>query len=164
MQVVSPGDHVEIVVTSGRGIGCTEISAFDAALWDAGIGDYNLLPLSSVIPAGSEVVRRRYGASAAQVGWRLYCVLSVGRCSTHRPVPTWVGLGWASRRDRGGVFIEETASTRTVLVERIETAFVEMSARRGAIGNLEMALAEVPAPAPFSCAIVAAVYLAAPWS
>jgi pyruvoyl-dependent arginine decarboxylase (PvlArgDC) len=40
------------------GIGRTELSAFDAALANVGIGDYNLLPLSSVIPLGAELVEQ----------------------------------------------------------------------------------------------------------
>jgi hypothetical protein len=41
-----------IRVTSGTGTGPTELAAFDAALLDAGVANYNLIPLShSWIPS-----------------------------------------------------------------------------------------------------------------
>lgn len=45
-----------IYVTSGIGEGQTNLSAFDAALWDAGIANFNLIKLSSVIPPHSKVL------------------------------------------------------------------------------------------------------------
>ena len=41
---------MKIRLSSGRGEGPTPLAAFDAALLDAGVSNYNLLPLSSVIP------------------------------------------------------------------------------------------------------------------
>ncbi len=38
------------VVTSGAATGPTEVSAFDAALADAGVADANIVPVSSVLP------------------------------------------------------------------------------------------------------------------
>ncbi len=40
-------------LTSGSGDGSTMLNAFDAALIDAGIGDTNLVRLSSILPPGS---------------------------------------------------------------------------------------------------------------
>lgn len=39
-------------LTCGRGEGFTPLSAFDAALWDAGVGDLNLVKVSSILPPG----------------------------------------------------------------------------------------------------------------
>jgi arginine decarboxylase len=44
---------LEIQVTTGTGEGPTPLAAFDAALLDAGVANYNLILLSSVIPAGA---------------------------------------------------------------------------------------------------------------
>lgn len=46
---------MEIHVAAGVGHGPTELSAFDAALADAGVGDYNLVTVSSVVPADGTV-------------------------------------------------------------------------------------------------------------
>ncbi len=47
--------NIEIMVIEGHGEGGTELSAFDSALCDAGVGDYNLIYLSSVVPVGATV-------------------------------------------------------------------------------------------------------------
>lgn len=41
---------LDICLSSGTGEGPTPLAAFDAALPDAGVANYNLLCLSSVIP------------------------------------------------------------------------------------------------------------------
>ncbi len=45
---------MKIKVTYGIGEGATKLAAFDRALFDAGIANYNLIKLSSVIPENSE--------------------------------------------------------------------------------------------------------------
>ena len=45
-----------ITITKGAGFGSYEKSAFDAALDDAGVANYNLIRLSSVIPPNSDIV------------------------------------------------------------------------------------------------------------
>lgn len=43
-------------LTSGSGEAATELNAFDAALLDAGIGDTNLIKLSSILPPEAEEI------------------------------------------------------------------------------------------------------------
>lgn len=50
-----------VVLTSGTGQGTTEHEAFDKALLNAGIGDFNLIRLSSVLPVGAKVLLREIG-------------------------------------------------------------------------------------------------------
>ena len=45
---------MEIQISTGIGIGPTQLSAFDSALNNAGVANYNLLKLSSVIPPKSK--------------------------------------------------------------------------------------------------------------
>ena len=40
-------------LTAGRGEASTELNAFDAALLDAGVGDTNLIKMSSILPPGA---------------------------------------------------------------------------------------------------------------
>jgi arginine decarboxylase len=155
--------QVEIRIVTGRGVGATRLSAFDAALWDAGLGDYNLIYLSSVIPSGSNVVEQAHTAGPGQVGWKLYCVLSVGYLDPQGAGQAWVGLGWAHRPNRGGVFIEEAGTSRLEVSEKIGAAFGEMAERRGDIGCLHMRIVDLPPAAPYSCAVVVAVYDAQAW-
>jgi len=62
-----------LLITSGAGEARTEPAVFDGALLSAGVGDFNLFWLSSVIPAGSMIVNKRPKLPASEWGWRL-CV------------------------------------------------------------------------------------------
>lgn len=47
---------MKIAITSGKAEGPTELNAFDNALLDAGIGNVNLIKVSSIIPADFKFV------------------------------------------------------------------------------------------------------------
>jgi len=47
---------MKISLTSGKSEGPTLLNAFDNALIDAGIGNVNLIPVSSIIPADTKIV------------------------------------------------------------------------------------------------------------
>ncbi len=55
--VDTAGLATEVIVTGGVGTGSTRLTAFDAALQDAGIHDANLIRVSSVTPASAETRR-----------------------------------------------------------------------------------------------------------
>jgi arginine decarboxylase len=46
----------KVILTSGIGIGSTKLNAFDNALLNAGIGNFNLLQASSIIPPKAEII------------------------------------------------------------------------------------------------------------
>jgi len=46
----------QFFLTSGKGEGSSELTAFDSALLDAGIGDLNLVRVTSIIPPGCSQV------------------------------------------------------------------------------------------------------------
>ncbi len=45
-------------LTAGKGDASTELNAFDAALLDAGVGDTNLIKMSSILPPGATEVQK----------------------------------------------------------------------------------------------------------
>lgn len=47
---------MKVSITSGKAEGPTKLNAFDNALLNAGIGDINLIKVSSIIPTGAEFV------------------------------------------------------------------------------------------------------------
>jgi arginine decarboxylase len=65
-------------IVSGIGTGPTQLSAFDDALLNAGLGNYNLLTLSSVIPPGGDIVRtdRENVKLTGRWGDRMYVVMA----------------------------------------------------------------------------------------
>ena len=66
---------MRIPLVSGIGHGKTLLSSFDDALQRCGVCNYNLIPLSSVIPPRSEIVLvDRYATPPDEYGHRLYVV------------------------------------------------------------------------------------------
>jgi arginine decarboxylase len=94
----------------GTGSARTELGAFDAALSDANVHNYNLVELSSIVPAGATVER----AGAIEPGrWTtgdLVAVVLASRTSSTPGERVAAGLGWALAEE-GGVFVENDAPT-----------------------------------------------------
>jgi hypothetical protein len=81
---------MEIYLSTGIGEGPTPLAAFDAAL-NAGIANYNLIVLSSVIPARSVMRRAKFVAIAFFWSWR------DTKSNSQAGVP---GRDWAGHRNR----------------------------------------------------------------
>ena len=95
---------MKITICSGSGTGETTLSAFDNALKSAGIYNYNLIKLSSIIPPGSEVTVEKY-KSPDEFGNKLYVVLAEERTDLlGRSIAA--GIGWYQWGDGRGVFAE----------------------------------------------------------
>ncbi len=47
---------MKVSITTGKAEGPTKLNAFDNALLDAGIGDVNLIKVSSIIPVDTEII------------------------------------------------------------------------------------------------------------
>jgi arginine decarboxylase len=93
---------MNILVTHGTGSGPTEISAFDRALVDAGVANYNLLYLSSVLPPASNVIEEKPKPYAyGEWGDRLYVVMAQMRVSKAND-EAWAGIGWMQDMDDDG--------------------------------------------------------------
>jgi arginine decarboxylase len=105
----SATDHLTIAVVTGVGRGRTLLSAFDDALRRCGVHNYNLIPLSSVIPPSAVVVRRdRYATPPDEHGHRLYVVKADVRSDQPGQVIA-AGIGWYQWGDGRGVFVEHEA-------------------------------------------------------
>lgn len=94
-----------ITITSGVGFGKTLLSAFDGALKDAGVHNYNLLCLSSIIPPQSKIKIAKYKSEQNDYGNRLYVVKADMRS---RESGKYIGaaIGWYQLPDGRGVFVE----------------------------------------------------------
>jgi arginine decarboxylase len=64
--------EMNVSLTSGKSEGPTRLNAFDNALLEAGIGDVNLIPVSSIIPADTKMVELPLIKKGAMVN----CVLA----------------------------------------------------------------------------------------
>ena len=67
---------MKVSITSGRSEGPTRLNAFDNALLEAGIGDVNLIPVSSILPKGTEIVKLPHIKEGKMVNCVLACAHS----------------------------------------------------------------------------------------
>ena len=162
-----PGRGVRTLdLTSGVGTGPTELAAFDAALLDAGIANFNLIRLSSVIPPGS-VIRRPPGGRASPAGeWgnRLYVVLSDSTASAPGQ-EAWAGIGWVQDPESlRGLFVEHHGQSEAAVRRDIELSLEALCESRGInFPPPAMAVAGTECRDRPAAALMAAVFASEPW-
>jgi arginine decarboxylase len=154
-----------IAVTTGAGEADTTLAAFDAALLEAGIGNFNLVPLSSVIPTGALVVEKHPDFDEEAVwGHRLYLVLAEQRADDPG-AEAWAGIGWMQDPESGrGLFVEHEGTSEEQVVSDIERSLANMRATRPqSFGPVEMVVRGTRCTSRPVAALVAAVYRDQPW-
>ena len=142
----------------------TELAAFDACLLQAGVGNLNLLYLSSVIPPGAVVQRSPAVLEGAEWGDRSYCVMAQSRTSTvgHE---TWAGLAWVQAADSGrGLFAEAMGSSEAEVRLQLAGTIEAMTTSRGGQWNpIQLAIAGATCTGRPLCALVVAAYQSEGW-
>ena len=103
-----------IRVVWGAGRGPTETAAYDAALADANVHNYNLIPVSSVIPDDALVEAVGTAPDLGPVGDRLTVVQA--HASAAGPQTVSAALGWATGPGPG-LFYEAAGETEASDVE-----------------------------------------------
>ena len=154
-----------IAVTKGVGTGPTELAAFDDALSVAGIGNQNLIYLSSIIPPGSRIASRRPALSDDEFGRRTFCVMAQHRTALvgHS---AWAGIGWVTDPHTGrGVFAEAHGESEETVANELVATIESMCARREQIEWSEFSMSTIGAVCELVpvCAVVAAVFTTEPW-
>jgi arginine decarboxylase len=159
---------LDIHVVSGIGFGPTKLAAFDAALRHAGIANFNLIHLSSIIPPGAEVVVNDDGRVEAPVGdWgdRLYVVMADLRVDT-RYEEAVAGLGWVQEEQTGrGLFCEHAGHTEREVRRDILATLSSLTAGRPQVfGPPQVVVRSTVCAGEPTCALVAAVFESEPWN
>ncbi|AZH26363.1 pyruvoyl-dependent arginine decarboxylase [Haloplanus aerogenes] len=108
---------MDIEIVWGTGEGKTTLSAFDKALSEGGIHNYNLVTLSSVIPEGATVVEQGTHEQRWDVG-ELVAVILAENESLVQDETIAAGLGWATAEE-GGVFFEGSGESASNVEKRI---------------------------------------------
>ena len=67
---------MKIAIVSGKGEGPTKLNSFDNALLDAGIGNVNLIKVSSMLEKNTEIVKLPNLKGGAMINCVLSCVTS----------------------------------------------------------------------------------------
>ncbi|MCF4121092.1 pyruvoyl-dependent arginine decarboxylase [Antribacter sp. KLBMP9083] len=120
-------------MSAGTGTGRTTLAAFDAALADAGVSDFNLVRLSSIVPPGSRILEVDGPEQLrGDHGDALFCVYA----RAHASLPgheAWAGVAW-SRRDDGsgaGLFVEHEGPSHEQVSSDLTHSLEDLSATRG---------------------------------
>ena len=154
---------MDIIVTYGLGESETEIAAFDKALLDAGIGNYNLIFLSSVIPEGARVLVKKYEGKQKEYGYRLYVVMSK-YIQTVPGKEAWAGLGWVQKEDGRGLFIEHYGDSQEEVERLIKKSLESMVRNRNEdFEKIRYKIIGTKCRDKPVCALVCAVYKSSGW-
>ena len=122
---------LNIELGTAIGTAPTSLAAFDAALRVLGVGEANLIRLSSVIPPNSAIVATDRVRKPINWGDRLYCVYAEQRAT--RPGQTAAaGIGWALSDDGSGagLFVEHEAETESEVIDLIHASLEDMTSNR----------------------------------
>jgi arginine decarboxylase len=167
---VAPGSQpgLEICLTAGAGTGPTTLAAFDAALREVGLANYNLIQLSSVIPPGSVLTTAR-GPLSPPGGWgdRLYVVTADARTGA-TGTEVWAGIGAIRDPQTGhGLLVEHEGHTEADVIADIQASLGSLRRGRGSIGerltDQQSMTSGITCTDEPVCALVLAVFAAEPW-
>ena len=128
---------MKIDIVWGNSEGKTLLSAFDKSLQQSGIHNFNLIPLSSVIPKNSIVEEVGKTRLPKEVGDVLHVVMaSLGSKKASTVISA--GLGWVQTA-QGGLFIESKGEFSKEECEReMRDGLTEMLESRGWTGEIKV--------------------------
>ena len=106
-----------IRVVWGTASGPTALSSYDAALAEAGLHNYNLVTLSSVIPAGPDIEVVGTAPDLGPAGEALEVVQSAATAAPGEEAAA--GIGWARSESGPGIFYEVAGTDADTVREEI---------------------------------------------
>lgn len=112
--------------TAGDAEGVTELNAFDNALLHAGIGNLNLIKVSSIVPANVELLTERPDMEPGALVPTVYTVQTSD--TPGDIVAAAVGIGL--RKDGHGMIFENTGGSRPAVEDTVRRMVREGFARR----------------------------------
>lgn len=147
-----------IRVVWGTGSGPTELAAYDAALAEANVHDYNLIDVSSIVPADATVEAVATAPDLGPAGDRLTVVQA--HATAAGPQTVSAALGWATGPGPG-LFFEAADETDVSDVEtRVREGLAAGADRRPwSLPDLDVRTASTTADAgEYAAAAVLGVY------
>lgn len=145
-------------VAWGAGTAPTAMAAYDTALAAADAHDYNLVTVSSVIPADASVDVVGTLPPVGSVGDRLTVVQSRAAREPAADAPAVAGLGWALSADGPGILYEVSGTNaddvRSSIRDGLDHA---VGLREWEVANSDLVVESTePASTEHACAVVLA--------
>lgn len=156
---------MKINISSGTGVGPTELAAFDHALVNAGVANFNLIYLSSVIPPGSHVkVLETPEIPEGEWGDRLYVVVAQKRTNL-RNQEVWAGIGWVQEEvSKKGLFVEHEGHSEAEVRADIQNSLEALQLNRNVdFGPIQMHVVGKKCVSLPVCALAVAVFESTTW-
>ncbi|MBI4895623.1 MAG: pyruvoyl-dependent arginine decarboxylase [Candidatus Aenigmarchaeota archaeon] len=154
---------MKIKLMIGKGEGPNELAAFDAALFDAGIANYNLIILSSIIPEKAIIELKKNISNIKEHGNKLYVVLSK-RIETKPGKEAWACLGWVQNKSGRGLFVEHHGSSEKEVVKAARESLTNMMKYRAEkYGKIKTKTMGIKCNKTPVCSLVCAVYKSEKW-
>jgi arginine decarboxylase len=148
---------MQIRVVTGTDTGPTAVAAYDAALADAGVHNYNITTVSSVIPEGSTVEVLDSAPDLGPVGERLTVVEA--RATSEEGEGAAAGLGWTTTGSGRGLFYEATGSDTETVRERVVAGLESGRAlREWSFVDEDIVTARAAGEEPYATAVVLGIY------
>ncbi len=112
------------VIRTAVGCGCHKLCAFDNALISAGVCDYNLIKVSSILPAGCKAQNTISLAKGAILpsAFASICSNTLGEF-----ISAAVAIGIPADRSNVGVIMEHSSYNRKEETERLVRKFAEIA-------------------------------------
>jgi arginine decarboxylase len=157
--------YAQIPVLCASGTGATPLAAFHAALVAVGLGRYNLVRLSSVVPPNTAVDGSgKADSPSGEWGDRLYCVVAEQRADLVGE-EAWAGIGWVQRVDgQGGLFVEHEGTSEEFVTNAIRSSLHDMVAgMRDEFTGPDWVVNGTVCTGEPSCSLVIAPYECEPW-
>lgn len=156
---------MKIQITSSSGQGNTKLSAFDNALFNARIANFNLIKLSSVIPPKSlitDLPKKIY--PEGEWGDKLYVVMAEA-VSDVPGESVWAAIGWVQDKKTGkGLFVEHSGSSREKVQKEVNLSLGSLlKTRNMKAPKIQMQLSSAKCINKPVCALVAAIYESRGW-
>lgn len=117
----------KLYLVAGKSEGSTPLNAFDNALLDAGIGDVNLIKVSSIVPPGAEVLLEKPNLPKGALVPCVYAEKTSETAGERIAVALAVGLS----EDGFGVVMESEGETAEEAVEKAVQMVKEAFSARG---------------------------------
>jgi len=148
-----------IRIVSGSGHGPTPTAAYDAALAAAGVHNYNLVTLSSVVPGDATIERVGTAPDLGPAGQGLYVVQAA---ETAEEGEAAAAIGWTREPDGPGIFYEVSGSNEQTVREDVRAGLAAgRDLRDWDFGEDQVALETASADGAdeaYATAVVLAVY------
>jgi arginine decarboxylase len=98
----------KMFLTKGTGIHKDRLNSFEDALRDAGIEQFNLVTVSSILPPQCQIISRKRGLDMLQTGEIVHCVMSrIDSNESNRLLSAAIGLAVPADREKSYGYISE---------------------------------------------------------